>query len=163
MNLLLTVGRNVVDEPFGQKDSTTAIGLQFNGAAKWQTSQLTYNVGRYLQPSSLGGEIAVTQFRVQYSRSFTERFSGVAAVRAARINELGNIGTERTRAYGQLFVHYMVTKEIYLSTGYNFGWQQVPSLTTNAQNQQVVGPNVTTTNNGAFFTIGYQGNEPARF
>jgi hypothetical protein len=149
-SLELQIGRNVVDEPFGAKKTATAIGVQWNGSAKWQTSSITYRIGRFLEPSSLGGEIAVSQIRVQYTKAYTQRLSFTGALRAARIDQLGETGTNRTRIYGQLFAHYAITRNIYMSAGYNFGWQQIPAETH------------TSDNHGAFFTLGYQGNEPAR-
>jgi long-subunit fatty acid transport protein len=99
---------------------------------------------------------------VQYTRLFTQRFMGNAAVRLTRSTDVGDVALDdsgnRDRANVQLALSYLFTQEWTLSGGYRFAYQALPSY-------DITGINLGQVNahsNGVFITVAYHGREPPR-
>jgi len=118
---------------------------------RFLTSQVRYSIGRFLEPSSFGGRTTQDQFRVQYTRSLSERLQFNSAVRFTRYKDVGNIQNAETRERGnaELSLRTLITPLWYVSGGYRFAYQHLPS-----QLHAV-------SSNGVFITVGYHGREPS--
>ena len=124
------------------------------GVHKFLTSNIQYSIGRFLQPDSAGGRSESDQFRVQYNKLLTQRWSVNAAVRLTRNSDIGSVNTEnndtRDRANAQLAVTYLLTPEWFVSGGYRYAYLKDVSATTSANS------------NAVFLTVGYHGLQPPR-
>ncbi|MFL6604104.1 MAG: hypothetical protein ACJ8R9_22630 [Steroidobacteraceae bacterium] len=146
----LKVGKDEQDQFDGSKRSVTAWGLEWRGSQQWLTSRLQYSVGRFLEPSSVGGEVGLYQIRAQYTRSFGPRLSGLLATRLSRTSRLGQSSDNRDRSYGEASVQYALTREWTLQGGLRYGWQKLSSKVSAVHNE------------GVFITVGFHGLNPHR-
>jgi hypothetical protein len=138
--------------PGGATDTATSWGVEWVGVHRFQTSQLRYSIGQFLEPSSFGGRTTQDQARVQYTRSLTERLQLHSAVRFTRYKDVGNQGGEtRNRGNAELSLRALITPLWYVSGGYRFAYQHLPSQ-----------PNAVSSN-GVFITVGYHGRQPPGF
>jgi len=135
--------------PGSGNDTTTTWALEWVGLQKFLTSALRYSVGRFLEPSSFGGRTTEDQARVQYTRTLSERLLFNSAVRFTRYTDVGNqnAGT-RNRGNADLSLRVLITPLWYVSGGYRFAYQNLPSQPHAASS------------NGVFITVGYHGREP---
>jgi len=161
--LTVRVERDMSPSAFGfPASSTTTWGADWTGIHKWLTSSVQFSIGRFLQPSSFGGRTSVDQFRVQYTKLFTERLSANAAVRATRSTDIGNIVLDdtgnRDRANVQLALSYLFTEEWSLSGGYRYSYQSLPSFDTSGLNAGQRNAH----SNAVFITVAYHGRQPPK-
>jgi hypothetical protein len=136
----------------GGRSGATNWGIEWVGIRTFQTGQLRYSIGRFLEPSSIGGRTAEDQLRVQYNRRLTERFSANGAVRFVRNQDFGVFDAidqagPRDRGNVDLSLRYLVTPEWFVSGGYRFVYQHLTDSTA-------------VNSNGVFITVGYHGREP---
>jgi len=147
----LKVGKDEQNQFDGSRSSVTAWGVEWRGSQQWLTSRLQYSVGRFLEPSSVGGEVGLYQIRAQYTRSFGPRFSGLLATRLTRTSRLGNSSAgNRDRSYGEASVQYALTREWSLQGGLRYGWQKLSPAASAVHNE------------GVFITVGFHGLNPHR-
>jgi hypothetical protein len=161
--LTVRLERDTTPAAFGFPESTiTAWGAEWTGIHKFLTSTVQYSIGRFLEPSSFGGRTSVDQFRVQYTRLFSPRFTGNAAVRLTRSTDVGDVAVDdsgnRDRANVQLALSYLITQEWTLSGGYRYAYQALPSYDITGLNLGQVNAH----SNGVFITVAYHGREPPR-
>jgi hypothetical protein len=145
--LTARIGRDEFDQLDGTKRTGTQWGLEWGGVLKGRVSQISYRIGRFLEPSSVGSELALSQVRINYTRGLSARWQAVGSARLAYLDSLARNTGNRDRVYGQAFLRYALTQEWYLSGGYNFAWQNIPE-----------NPHATHSH-GVFLTIGFQGLE----
>jgi hypothetical protein len=153
-SVTLKLGRDVQDQFIGPPIATNTWGLEWKGTYEWQTSKMQFAVGRFLQPSSVGGEVGLYQIRAQYERTFSATLSGDMAVRLTREVGLGQEADafgNRDRGYGELGLTEVLTRSFFLKGGYQWLLQRLPVV--NAAGDTVRGP--TAVNNGVFLTIGW--------
>jgi hypothetical protein len=150
-SLTLKLGRDEQDQFVGPRLGTNTWGLEWKGTYKWQTSQVQFVAGRLLEPSSIGGEIALYEARVQYLKEFSTSLTGDIAVRATREQGIGSqedLFATRNRGYGQAQLTKLLTREFYVSGGYRLLIQKL-------------GPGQSVDrDNGVFITIGWHPLEP---
>jgi hypothetical protein len=149
--LTLKLGRDEQDQFNGPRLGSNTWGLEWKGTYKWQTSQLQFVAGRLLEPSSLGGEIAVYQVRAQFLQQFTPTFSGDIAARVSRQQGVGveqDLFPSRNRGYAQAQLTKLLSREFYLSGGYRLLIQKL-SPTQNLEQDH-----------GVYLTIGWHPLEP---
>ena len=152
--LALKVGRDDQDQFVGPNRVTTAWGLEWTGTYKWPTADIRYSIGRFIEPSSVGGEVGINQFRVQYNRRLSARFSGQASVRVTRTDPINKDTTgHRTRAYGEASLQYALSRNLVLSGGWRGGWQRLPGQADQMRTAQT---------HGVFITLGFHGLNPQR-
>jgi hypothetical protein len=124
------------------------------GSHKFLTSQIQYSIGKFLQPNSAGGRSELDQFRVQYNKLLTQRWSVNAAVRLTRESNIGTVildnNNTRDRANAQLAVTYLLTPEWFISGGYRYARLKDTSATEAANS------------NGVIVSFGYHGLQPPR-
>jgi hypothetical protein len=158
--LTLKLGRDEQDQFLGSPTGTNTWGLEWKGTYEWQTSQMQFAVGRFLEPSSVGGEVGLYQIRAQYTRTFSSTLSGDIAARLSR--EVG-IGVEedafgdRDRGYGEIGLTKTLSRSFFLTGGYRWLLQRLPTVDA-ATGNTVRGP--TAVNNGVYLTIGWHPIEP---
>jgi hypothetical protein len=146
----IKAGRDEQNQFDGTRTSATAWGVEWKGVQQWLTSRVQYSIGRFLEPSSVGGEIGLYQFRVQYSKAFNYRWSGLVAVRVTRSSTIGVSGTNRDRSYGEASMQYSLTRRLNLQGGFRFGWQRLAPDAPSVHNDAV------------FITVGFHGLDPRR-
>lgn len=149
------VERDTEPAAFGAPSfSQTNWGLEWVGSHKFLTSQIQYSIGKFLQPNSAGGRSELDQFRVQYNKLLTQRWSVNAAVRLTRESDIGTVvldnNNTRDRANAQLIVSYLLTPEWFISGGYRYARLKDTSATEAANS------------NGVIVSFGYHGLQPPR-
>jgi hypothetical protein len=134
--------------------SQTVWGAEWVGTRKFLTSTIQYSIGRFLQPTSAGGRTSVDEFRAQYLKLFTARWSFNGAVRATRNTDVATSTTadsgNRDRANAQLSLSYLFTPTWSLSGGYRYAYLKFTDPTTTAHS------------NAVFLTLDYHGLQPPR-
>lgn len=148
--ITVKVGRVEQDQFVGPGTTSTNWGVEWTGSYQFLTSRLQYSVGRFLEASSIGGEVSLDQIRLQYSRNFTARLSGLGALRATRQDTVVNSTGHRDRVFGDASLKYAVTPHWDISGGYRFAWQKLPPSSQSAAN------------NGVYLTIGLHALDPHR-
>jgi hypothetical protein len=153
--LSVKLGRDEQDQFNAPRIGTNTWGVEWKGTYELQTSRLQFVLGRFLTPSSIGGETGLYQVRAQYSKSFTQTLTGDIAVRLTREQGLGieNFGL-RDRGYGEASLSKAVTREFFLTGGLRWLAQKLPGTSTNAQGVSVA-TRPTAQNYGVFLTIGW--------
>jgi hypothetical protein len=154
MSLTLRVERDRINElDFGQ-ESITAWGLEWVGTHKYRIGDVLFSIGRFLQPSSIGGRTSLDQFRAQFNRPLSARLSFTGALRITRASLIGNeLTTDETpldRANAEMYLRWDITRTWYVTGGYIFA------------RSQDVGIQDLAFSNGVSLTFGYRGLEPAR-
>ena len=112
-----------------RKDKQNSVGVEIVGHYSWPASRIRYNVGRFLEPSTIGSRVKNDVVRVQYSRSLSTRTTVIAAVRYSRENRLEDrIGeTTNERSYADVWASYQLTPTWYVGGGYRFIRQDITS------------------------------------
>lgn len=145
------VGKDEQNQFDGSRTSATAWGVEWKGVQIWQASRLQYSIGRFLEPSSVGGEVALNQFRVQYTKSFSARLTGQIAARLTRQTQVGvEAAANRDRSYGEASMQYALTRLLTVQGGVRYGWQKLKSADPSVHNEAV------------FITVGFHGLDPRR-
>jgi hypothetical protein len=139
-------GRDEQYQLDGSRAGTTTWGLEWRGTYKWQTGQLQFTVGRLLEPSSVGGEIALYEARGEFAQTISQTLSAQISARASRQEGVGAQSNlpHRNRGYGTAALRKQLTREFVLTAGYKFLFQKLRPDAPLAQNH------------GAFITIGWQ-------
>jgi hypothetical protein len=152
MTLTVRVEDNHIDTFGSPSQSSTTWGVEWVGTHKFEVGNIQFALGKFLEPSSIGGRVALEQVRVQVYRPFTPRLSFTGAVRVTRTQMVGAalqdlVPTEdRTNAEG--YLRYEITRRWYVTGGYIFA------------RSRDFGEDNLAYSNGAMLTVGYQGLEP---
>jgi len=154
MSLVMRVERDHIDVLDFPSESTTTWGVEWVGTHKFEVGKATFSIGKFLQPSSIGGRVALDQFRVQYDRPLSERLSLEGAVRVTRAELVGaafnaEVPTE-DRTNAELNLRFDITRTWYVAGGYIFA------------RARDLGEGNLAYSNGAIITVGYRGLEPPR-
>jgi hypothetical protein len=154
MSLTLRGERNHIDMLGFSPESVTSWGLEWVGTHRFRVGNVQFSIGRFLEPSSIGGRVALNQFRVQYVRPLSERLSFSGAVRVTHAQLVGAaLAAERpqeNRANAELNLRFAITRTLYVAGGYIFA------------RAADVGVSDLAYSNGVLLTIGYRGLEPPR-
>jgi hypothetical protein len=152
MTLTARVEENHIDTFGSPSQSNTTWGFEWVGTHKFEVGNIQFALGKFLEPSSIGGRVSLEQVRVQVYRPFTPRLSFTGAVRVTRTKMVGAalqdlVPTEdRTNAEG--YLRYEITRRFYVTGGYIFA------------RSRDLGEDNLAYSNGAMITFGYQGLEP---
>jgi hypothetical protein len=135
--------------------STTDWGLEVLGFRRTRVGSISYGIGRFLIPSTLGTRRKSDQIQFQYDRLFSEKLSFRGAVRLTRdeavgISASGESG-DRDRVRTELSLTRLMTPTWYIGGGYRFAWQDLSSLGGDQAD-----------NHGIFINVGYRGRDPRR-
>jgi hypothetical protein len=132
------------------KSSANSWGLEWTGTHTFLTGQVRYSIGRFLEPSSIGGRTAEDQMRFQYNRPLSDLLSANIAARVTRENDIDNPDDagNRDRANVEASLRRQITALWYVMGGYRFAYQRLPSQTQSAAS------------NGVFISVGYHGLDP---
>src|ERR1700722_7938037 len=154
MSLVARVERDHIEEFGFPSQSTTTWGIEWVGTHKYQVGKVQFSIGKFLQPSSIGGRVALDQFRVQYDRPLSERLSFEGAVRVTRAELVGaalsaEVPTE-DRTNAEFNLRFDITRTWYVAGGYIFA------------RARDLGEGNLAYSNGAIITGGYRGLEPPR-
>jgi hypothetical protein len=154
MSLTARVERNHIDMLGFSPESVTSWGLEWVGTHKFRVGNVQFSIGRFLEPSSIGGRVALNQFRAQYVRPLSERLSFSGAVRVTHTVLVGSAlaaeQPQENRANAELNLRFDITRTWYVAGGYIF-----------ARAADVGVPDLAYSN-GVLLTIGYRGLEPPR-
>jgi hypothetical protein len=155
-SITLKVGRDEQEQFIGPTVGTTTWGLEWKGTYNFQTGQLQFAVGRFLEPSSIGGEIGLYQIRGQFSRKLSATMSASVSARITReqgigIEDFGN----RDRGYGEIDLSKVLTREFSLTGGFRWLFQKLPTTITNQETGLPETESPTAKNYGVFLTIGW--------
>jgi hypothetical protein len=154
MSLVLRAERDHIDALGFASQSTTAWGVEWVGTHKFEVGNVIFSIGRFLQPSSVGGRVALDQFRVQMNRPLSPRLSVSGAVRVTRSELVGNalsaIEPVEDHTNAEAYMRFDLTRTWYVTGGYIFA--RVRDL----------GESNLAYSNGVALTIGYRGLEPPR-
>ena len=149
-----SIERNSGPAAFGQPSfNETTWSLEWKGFHKFLTSNIQYSIGRFLQPDSSGGRAGSYQFRVQYNRFLTQRWSVNAAVRLTRITDIGGVAQNndrRDRANATLAATYLMTPQWSVSAGYRYAYLKEVTSPSSADS------------NAIFLSLNYHGLQPPR-
>jgi hypothetical protein len=152
MEVTLRVERNHIDMLDFSPQSVTSWGLEWVGTHKYQVGSVQFSIGRFLEPSSVGGRVALNQFRVQYNRPLSARLSVSGAVRVTSTQIIGNgLAGEETpehRTNAELNLHFDMTPTWFVQLGYIFA------------RSRDLGESDLAYSNGALLSVGYRGLEP---
>jgi hypothetical protein len=154
MSIVARVERDHIDVLDFPTQSTTTWGVEWVGTHKYQVGKVQFSIGKFLEPSSIGGRVALDQFRVQYDRPLSERLSLEGAVRVTRAELVGSaliaeVPTE-DRTNAELNMRFDITRTWYVTGGYIFA------------RARDLGEGNLAYSNGAIITVGYRGLEPPR-
>jgi len=152
MSVLLRVERNQIDMLGFSPQSATSWGLEWVGTHKYRIGSVQFSIGRFLEPSSIGGRVALNQIRAQYYRPLSARLSFSGAVRVTDTEVIGNALAAETqpehRVNAELYLHFDMTPTWYVQLGYIFA------------RAADVGVADLAYSNGVLLTFGYRGLEP---
>jgi hypothetical protein len=152
MSVLLRVERNHIDMLGFSPETATSWGLEWVGTHKYRIGSVQFSIGRFLEPSSIGGRVALNQFRAQYYRPLSARLSFSGAVRVTDTEVIGNaLAAEEQpehRVNAELYLHFDMTPTWYVQLGYIFA------------RAADVGVADLAYSNGVLLTFGYRGLEP---
>jgi hypothetical protein len=152
MTLTVRIENNHINTFGSPTQSIETWGVEWVGTHKFQVGNIQFAVGKFLEPSSIGGRVSLEQVRAQIYRPFTPRLSFTGAVRVTRTDLVGAalqdlVPTEhRTNAEG--YLRYEITRRWYVTGGYIFA------------RSRDLGQDNLAYSNGAMITFGYQGLEP---
>jgi hypothetical protein len=141
------------------QEESTDWGIEFSGARTMRVGSMRYSLGRFLSPSTIGSRRQSDQFRFQYDRPLSPRIEFGFATRLARDTRVGSdpfaTGTttgdgRRERARAELNLRWMMSRTMYIGTGYRFAWQNFD------------GPNDGAKNHAVLLTFGYRAFTPQR-
>jgi hypothetical protein len=154
MSLVARVERDHIDMLDFSPQTTTAWGLEWVGTHRFQVGKVQFSIGRFLEPSSIGGRVALSQFRVQYDRPLSERLSFSGAVRATHTELIGSALAAQeppeNRTNAEMYLRYDITRTWYVTGGYIFA------------RSRDLGESNLAYSNGVVLTVGYRGLEPPR-
>jgi hypothetical protein len=152
MSVLLRVERNHIDMLDFASQSVTSWGLEWVGKHKYRVGNVEFSIGRFLEPSSIGGRVVLNQFRAQYYRPLSARLSFSGAVRVTDTEVIGNaLAAEEQpehRTNAELYMRFDMTPTWYVTAGYIFA------------RQRDLGVSDLAYSNGVVLTVGYRGLEP---
>jgi hypothetical protein len=122
-------------------------GANVSATYQAEESQFRLNGGRVITPTGGGGIYVNEQVQLQYSRSFTPRFSLTAAAVALRQHGItSNInGDDRTYFRPVVEVKYLMTQTLFVQGGYQYMWEKYEVNPDGALNNRV------------YIRFGYQG------
>jgi len=83
-------------------DTQNSVGFEVVGHYSWPASRVRYNLGRFLEPSTIGSRVKNDVLRVQYTRSLSTRTTVIAAVRYNRENRIEDLAGETTNEQSSL-------------------------------------------------------------
>lgn len=108
-------------------DSQNSIGFEVIGHYSWPASRIRYNIGRFLEPSTIGSRVKNDLVRVQYSRSLSARTTLIAAARYTREDRIEDLTGQTTneQGYVDLWGQYQLTPTWYVGGGYRFIRQEI--------------------------------------
>lgn len=108
-------------------DSQNSIGFEIIGHYSWPASRIRYNIGRFLEPSTIGSRVKNDVVRVQYSRSLSARTTLIAAARYSREDRIEDLTGQTTneQSYVDLWGSYQLTPAWYVGGGYRFIRQDI--------------------------------------
>jgi len=115
-------GRDEQYQLDGTRAGTTTWGLEWHGTYKWHTGQLQFTVGRLLEPSSVGGEIALYEARGEFAQIISQTLTAEISALASRqegVCAQANL-PHRNRGYGTAALRKQLTLEFVLTGGYKF-------------------------------------------
>jgi hypothetical protein len=154
MSVLLRVEHDRIDSPDLAAQSATAWGLEWVGTHRYRVGDVQFSIGRFLEPSSIGGRVSLDQFRAQFYRPLSARLSFSAAI---RVTDAKLIGAQLTddeapehRTNAETYLRFDVTPTLYVAAGYIFA----RAVDLGASNLAY--------SNGVLLTFGYRGVEPPR-
>jgi hypothetical protein len=154
MSVTLRAERNQIDMLGFSPESVTSWGLEWVGTHRFRVGNVKFSIGRFLEPSSIGGRVALNQFRVQYVHPLSERLSFSGAVRVTHTELLGSaLAAEQppeNRTNAEMNLTFDITRTLYVTGGYIFA------------RASDVGQSNLAYSNGVILTIGYRGLEPPR-
>jgi hypothetical protein len=151
----LRVEHDTFDLAGTPKTSKNTVGVEWVGYHKLQAGMVQYAIGRFMEPSSIGSEVALNQVRVQYRHDFSVRLQFVGSVRLSRGDDLAT-GEHDDRALLQLALTRRLTELWSLSGGYRFAYQKLRTLLLNVPTTEPAAHN-----HGVFLNVTYHGREPA--
>jgi hypothetical protein len=139
-------------DPVRIEDTATAWGVEWVGVRENRVGSTEYRIGRFLQPTSLGGRREVDQFQVQLDRPLSHRTLLRGAIRYTRANEISDLDTGgegggRDQAQGDFMLRHFFTESFFVSGGYRFAWVD-REATGSAEN------------NSVFLSIGLRAKDP---
>jgi hypothetical protein len=126
--------------PFSSVSNTqSSVGFELMGHYSWPASRIRYNIGRFLEPSTIGSRVKNDVFRVQYTRSLSARLLLIGALRLDRDNRIEGTGTGGTneQRYVDLAVNYQLTPTWYVGSGYRYIQQDLSTEVRNAKDHSV--------------------------
>lgn len=154
MTVVLRVERDRIDMLDFSPQAVTAWGLEWVGTHKYRIGNVKFSIGRFLEPSSIGGRVALNQIRTEFNRPLSARLSFSGAVRVTHTELVGAaLAAEQSpenRANAELYLHFDITPTLYVTGGYIFA------------RTKDVGVSDLAYSNGVLLTIGYRGLEPPR-
>ena len=154
MSVVLRVEHNRIDMLDVSPQSVTSWGLEWVGTHKYRVGSVQFSIGRFLEPSSIGGRVSLDQFRVQYNRPLSARLSFSGAVRVTRTEVVGTaLAAEQpteNRTNAEMYLRFDMTRTWYVTGGYIFA------------RSSDLGQSDLAYSNGFLLTIGYRGLEPPR-
>jgi hypothetical protein len=152
MTLTLRVERNHIDMLDFSSQSVTSWGIEWVGTHKYRVGSVQFSIGRFLEPSSIGGRVALDQIRVQYVRPLSARLSFSGAVRVTNTDVIGNaLAAEEQpehRTNAELYLHFDMTPTWFVQAGYIFA------------RSRDLGVSDLAYSNGVLLSVGYRGLEP---
>jgi hypothetical protein len=154
MSVVLRVERDRIQALDFSPQSTTAWGLEWVGTHKFQVGNVQFSMGRFIEPSSIGGRVTLDQARFQVYRPLSARVSFTGAVRATHTEVVGNaleaVAPPENRTNAEMYLRYQMTRTWYVSGGYIFA------------RSRDLGQDDLAYSNGVLLTVGYQAVEPPR-
>lgn len=154
VSLILRVERNHIDEAGFLTQDVTSWGAELVGTHRYQVGNIQFSVGRFLEPSSVGGRVALNEVRAQLNRPLTARLTFMGALRVADIETVGNylssLEPPEHRINAETWLTYNITKTWYVTGGYIF------------VRSRDLGEDNLAYSNGVMLTFGYRGMEPPR-
>jgi hypothetical protein len=154
MSVVLRVERDRIEALDFPTQNSTSWGIEWVGTHKYQVGNVLFSIGRFLEPSSIGGRVALDQFRTQFYRPLTARLSFTGAVRVTHTEIIGNALEEvspiENRTNAEMYLRFDITRTWYMTGGYIFA------------RSRDLGESNLAYSNGAMLTIGYQAFMPPR-
>jgi hypothetical protein len=154
MSVVLRVERDHIKALDFSPQSATGWGLEWVGTHKFQVGNVQFSIGRFLEPSSIGGRVTMDQFRAQVYRPLSARLSFTGAVRATHTVVVGNalesVSPPENRANAEMYLRFDITRTWYVTGGYIFA------------RSVDLGESNLAYSNGVLLTVGYQALEPPR-
>ena len=154
LSLTMRVERDHIEEGGFATQDVTAWGVELVGTHKYQVGNVLFSIGRFLEPSSVGGRVALNEFRAQLNRPLSARLTFMGALRVSDIETVGNflssLEPPEHRANAETWLTYNITKTWYVTGGYIF------------VRSRDLGQDNLASSNGAMLIFGYRGMEPPR-